>query len=77
MRITLEMHDALQRLNQAGQRRAELNLSDGVTVGELLMSLGMDMDKPWNAALDGALAAASDTLHDGSQLIVFAPIEGG
>ena len=42
-----------------GQRRAELDVEDGVTVRELLMGLGMDMDEPWNAGLDGTLAAGS------------------
>ncbi len=77
MRITLEMHDALQRFNPGGQRRAELDVPDGVTVAQLLASLGMDMDEPWNAALDGTLAAPTDRLRDGSQLIVFPPITGG
>ena len=77
MRVTVEMHDALQRFNPGGQRRAELDVRDGVTVGGLLMSLGMDMDEPWNAALDGTLAASSDRLSEGSVLIVFPPIAGG
>ena len=77
MRIKLEMHDALQRFNRDGQRRAELDLPDGVTVAQLLTSLGMDMDEPWNAALDGTLAAPADRLREGSQLIVFPPITGG
>ena len=77
MRITLEMHGPLQRFNKGGQRRAELDVEDGVTVRELLMGLGMDMDEPWNAGLDGTLAAGSDKLRDGSLLIVFSPIEGG
>ena len=77
MRITLEMHGPLQRFNQGGQRSAQLDVEDGVTVRELLTRLGMDMNEPWNAGLDGVLAAGSDRLRDGSQLIVFSPIEGG
>jgi hypothetical protein len=77
MRITLEMHGALQRFNKGGQRRAELEVEDNVTVRQLLMGLGMDMDEPWNAGLDGTLATGSDPLRDGSLLIVFPPIEGG
>jgi hypothetical protein len=77
MRITLEMHGPLQRFNKAGQRTAQLDVEDGVTVRELLIGLGMDMAEPWNAGLDGTLAAGSDRLRDGSLLIVFSPIEGG
>jgi molybdopterin converting factor small subunit len=77
MRVTVEMHGPLQRFNRGGQLRAELDLEDNLTVRDLLMRLGMDMDEPWNAGLDGTLAGPSDKLSDGSVLIVFPPIEGG
>ena len=77
MRVTIEMHGPLQRFNKDGQLRAELDLEDTLTVRDLLMTLGMDMDEPWNAGLDGTLARPSDRLRDGSLLIVFPPIEGG
>lgn len=77
MRVTLEMHGALQRFNKGGLPRAELDLQDDLTVHELLTSLGMDMDEPWNAALNGTLARPGDRVTDGSLLMVFPPIEGG
>lgn len=77
MRITIEMQGPLQRYNKGGQPRAELDLEGDLTVHELLVSLGMDMDAPWNAALNGTLARASDKLSDGALLLVFPPIEGG
>jgi len=77
MRITIEMHGPLQRFNKGGQPKAELDLADNLTVHDALVSLGMDMDEPWNAALDGTLARPSDRLSDGSILLVFPPIEGG
>jgi hypothetical protein len=77
MRVTIEMHGPLQRFNKGGQRRAELDLEDNLTVRDVLMSLGMDMDEPWNAGLDGTLARPSDKVSDGSLLVVFPPVEGG
>lgn len=77
MRVTIEMHGPLQRFNKGGQPRAELDVADNLSVRDLLTDLGMDMDEPWNAALDGALARPSDRLSDGSLLMVFPPIEGG
>ena len=71
------MHGPLQRFNRGGQPRAELDLQDGLTVHELLLQLGMDLDEPWNAALDGTLAKPSDKVSDGSLLMVFPPIDGG
>ncbi len=77
MRITIEMQGPLQRYNKGGQARAELDLEDGLSVHDLLVSLGMDMDAPWNAALNGTLARPSDKVSDGAILLVFPPIEGG
>ena len=71
------MYGQLQRFNKGGQVKAELDLEDDLTVRDVLMSLGMDMDEPWNAGLDGMLAAPSDKLSEGSLLIVFSPVEGG
>lgn len=77
MRITLEMHGALQRFNAGGQRRAVMEVPEGISVRELLASRGMDLDAPWNAALDGALVDDSAQLAEGAHLIVFEPIAGG
>jgi hypothetical protein len=77
MRITIEMHGPLKRFNKGGQARAELDLEQELSVNDLLVSLGMDMGEPWNAALNGTLARPSDRLSDGALLLVFPPIEGG
>jgi molybdopterin converting factor small subunit len=71
------MYGPLQRFNHRGQPKAELDLEDDLTVRDLMMRLGMDMDEPWNAALNGTLARPSDVLSDGSLLLIFPPIEGG
>jgi len=77
MRVTIEMYGPLQRFNKGGLQRAELDLEDDLTVRDVLMGLGMDLNEPWNAGLDGRLASPSDKLSDGSLLIVFSPVEGG
>ena len=77
MRITLEMYGPLQRFNKGGQLKAQLDVEEGLTVREVLIGLGMDVNEPWNAGLDGRLACPSDRLSEGSLLIVFSPLEGG
>ena len=77
MRVTVEMHGPFQQFNKGGQRRAELDLEDELTVRGLLTSLGVDVNEPWNAGLNGALAGPSDRVSDGALLVVFPPIEGG
>ncbi|HLC30653.1 MAG TPA: MoaD/ThiS family protein [Dehalococcoidia bacterium] len=77
MRVIVEMYGPLQRYNKDGQRRAELDIDEDVTVRDLLVKLGMDMDEPWNAGLNGTLADPSDKLSEGSLLVVFPPMAGG
>lgn len=77
MRVIVEMYGPLQRYNKDGQRRAELDIDEDVTVRDLLIKLGMDMDEPWNAGLNGTLADPSDKLSEGSLLVVFPPMAGG
>jgi len=77
MRVTIELHDALRRFLPGGAREAAVSVADGATVRDALVELGMDLDEPWNAALDGRLAAPADRLREGSRLIVFSPIAGG
>jgi hypothetical protein len=77
MRVTLEMYGPYQQFNKGGQLRADLDVEDNLTVRDLLMKLGMDINAPWNAGLNGALAHPSDKLTDGSFLIVFPAIDGG
>ena len=74
MRVIVEMYGPLQRYNKDGQRRAELDIEEDVTVRDLLVKLGMDMDEPWNAGLNGTIADPSDKLSEGSLLVVFPPM---
>ena len=77
MRVTVEMYGQFQQFNKGGERRVELEVEDGLSVRDLLTSLGVDVNEPWNAGLNGTLASPSDRVSDGSVLIVFPPIEGG
>ncbi|MFH1604332.1 MAG: MoaD/ThiS family protein [Pseudomonadota bacterium] len=77
MRVTIEMYGQFQKFNKGGQLRADLDIEDDLTVSGLLASLGMDLNAPWNAGLNGTLAKPSDKLSEGSQLIVFPAVDGG
>jgi molybdopterin converting factor small subunit len=77
MHVTVEMYGSFQQFNKGGQRRVELDLEDELSVRDLLTSLGVDVNEPWNAGLNGRLASPSDRVSDGALLIVFPPIEGG
>jgi len=77
MRVLVEAYGVLQRFLPDEQRRVELDVEDGITVRELLRKLGVDVNEPWNASLNGTLANPSDTVPEGSLLLVFPPIAGG
>ena len=77
MRVILEVYGELRRFLQNEQRRLEMEVEDNVTVADLLKKVGIDLMEPWNASLNGTLADPSDTVTEGSVLIVFPPISGG
>ena len=77
MRIIVEALGRLQRFLPEGQRRIELEVEENSTVGEVLLKLGIEVNEPWNASLDGKLANPSDIVSDKSVLLVFPPIAGG
>ncbi|MBI4281936.1 MAG: MoaD/ThiS family protein [Chloroflexi bacterium] len=77
MRVVVEVLGTLQRFVQGGEGRVELEVEEGCTVEEALLKVGIDLYEPWNASLDGTLASLSDTVSEGSVLLVFPPITGG
>lgn len=77
MRVVVEVYGTLQRFLRDGQRRVELEIEDNVTVRDLLVRLGIDVNEPWNASLNGTLAYPSDTVSEDSTILVFPPISGG
>jgi molybdopterin converting factor small subunit len=77
MRITVELHGNLRQYAKHGGSRIEVEVEDGTTVGELMTHLGVSKDATWNAALDGRLVYAADSLAEGAALVVFPPLSGG
>ncbi|MBF8266719.1 MAG: hypothetical protein HW388_227 [Dehalococcoidia bacterium] len=77
MRVIVDVLGTLQQFLQNGKGRVELEVEGGCTVREVLVKRGIDLNEPWNASLNGTLASPSDTVPEGSVLLVFPPIIGG
>ena len=77
MRVIVEVLGTLRQFLQDGQGHVELEVEEDCTVREVLLRLGIDLNEPWNASLNGALASPTDTVSEGSVLLVFPPITGG
>ena len=67
----------LQGLVADERRRAEVEVREDATVLDVLRKVDVDLDRPWNASLNGTLAGPSDRVSEGSLLLVFPPIAGG
>ena len=52
-------------------------LPAGTTVGALLDQVGIPAEDEVTPGLNGALAARDTELHDGDDLVLFSPMEGG
>lgn len=77
MRVLVEVYGDLQRFLKDGQQRVALEVEEHTTVIGVLIKLGIDVKEPWNASLNGTLAAPSDPVSEGATILVFPPIAGG
>ena len=58
-----------------GPQRYELR--PGATIADLLAAIGIPPDTDLTAALDGELAKRESPLHDGAEVMLLSPMEGG
>ena len=77
MRVVVEAYGGLQGFLEDGRRRLEMDVKENATVEEVLLQVGIDLEQPWNASLNGTLATPLDTVSEGSVILVFPPIAGG
>ena len=77
MLVKVELYGDLGKSTRGGDRKVDVEVDEGITVGEVLMQLGVTREQTWNAALNGTLIYASDVVAEGGTLIVFPPIAGG
>lgn len=52
-------------------------LPSGATVADLLAAIGIPTEDEVTPGLNGELAQRETTLHDGDDLVLFSPMEGG
>ena len=52
-------------------------LSAGATIADLLEAIGIAPDTDLTAAVDGELADRGTKLHDGAEVMLLSPMEGG
>ncbi|MEE8443474.1 MAG: MoaD/ThiS family protein [Dehalococcoidia bacterium] len=77
MRVVVEVYGTLKRFLSDTQRQVELEVEDNATVADVLVKLGIDLNEPWNASLNGTLAYPADVVTEDSTILVFPPISGG
>lgn len=52
-------------------------LTAGAVLGDLLAAIGVDPATDLTAAVDGELAERDTPLHDGAEIVLLVPMEGG
>ncbi len=66
-----------RRLPGSGDGPQRHVLAPGATLADLLAALGLDPTTDLTAAIDGELADLQAPLHDGAEVMLLAPMEGG
>mgnify|MGYP001445801493 CR=1 FL=1 len=77
MLVTVETYGLMKGLFADERRKVEVDIEQNATVLEVLRKVGVEVDQPWNASLNGTLADPSDRVSEGSLILVFPPISGG
>lgn len=78
MLVTVRLHTILQRQVEGGERRMEIELADGATVGELVELLGIQISPEMLLfAVNGRTAELEHALQDGDKVNLMAAISGG
>jgi molybdopterin converting factor small subunit len=77
MRVTVETYGLKRGLIADERRKVDVDIEQNATVLEVLRKVGVQVDLPWNASLNGTLADPSDQVSEGSLILVFPPISGG
>ena len=77
MRVTVETYGLKKGLVADERRKVDVDIEQNATVLEVLRKVGVQVDQPWNASLNGTLADPSDQVSEGSLILVFPPIAGG
>jgi len=66
-----------------GARESEIEVAEGATIGDLktqLLAAHSDLEPLWSrlaVAIDGAIAAESDSIPEGSEVALLPPVSGG
>lgn len=79
MKVEVALYATLSKYLPAGSqnRRATLEVKDGVTVRDILNQLGVPPELPNILLVNGRQAPETTVLKDGETLSVFPPLAGG
>jgi sulfur-carrier protein len=74
---TVKLFALLQKHLPPGKRQAEVELSAGDTVADVLARLGVPTNSVHLIRVNGEQAAPETVLNDGDAVSVFPPVAGG
>ena len=76
--VSVVLSAALRRRRPGRVHGPERHVLDaGATLADLLAALGLDASLDVTAAIDGELADRTTPLHDGAEIMLLVPMEGG
>jgi sulfur carrier protein ThiS len=76
--VSVTLFGSLRRLVAEGAvPHGSHTLADGARLADLLAALGIDRGVDLTAAVDGELVELDTRLHDGAQVMLLGPMDGG
>ncbi len=78
MTVTVIFMADLRRFLPPGiERPVRFSVPRDATVGDLLAQIGIPADTELTVGLDGELAGRDSVLHDGADVLLVSPMDGG
>lgn len=77
MKVSVKAYGNLRRYLKEGGGQAELLFDAPVSVGEVLLRLGIPVADAWRISVNGELISEDHLLRDGDVVSVFSPVGGG
>jgi molybdopterin converting factor small subunit len=77
LKIRVRCFTGMRQYAPEGEGDSKTELAEGTRVGQLLDQMGVPDDAQPFIAVNGRKTGHDETLHDGDDVVLFTPMEGG
>ncbi|HHY38284.1 MAG TPA: hypothetical protein GX507_05090 [Clostridia bacterium] len=77
MKVKVKAYGGLAHYLPDRKEEIEVEIGDGMALGDLVKGLGIPEEEIWLVSVDNALKPKETILKGGEEVLIFAPVAGG